>query len=188
MGVKIHLGSFGVTGVKRSFSQKNAVTRPLYIARPYDSNMYISLRPSTYVMGVIGQPGVIWGHRGQTLIFTKNTLFPLCYVLYQCNSCICIRLTPLQNLLAQISIWGHRGQKVFFSPKTRCHPPNLTRALGKGRMSSIFFLLLTICFFFHMLDRTFTKFGQKHVWVDTYKTYWSKNSPGVIWGHRGQKR
>ena len=51
MGVKIHLGSFGFTGAKRSFSQKNAVTRPLYIARPYDSNMYISLRPSTYVMG-----------------------------------------------------------------------------------------------------------------------------------------
>ena len=51
MGVKIHLGSFGVTGVKMSFSQKNAVTRPFYIARPYDSNMYISLRPSTYVMG-----------------------------------------------------------------------------------------------------------------------------------------
>ena len=64
--------------------------------------------------GVIGQPGVIWGHRGQTLIFTKNAL-SLCYVLYQCNSCICIRLTPLQNLLAQISIWDHRGQKVFFT-------------------------------------------------------------------------
>ena len=45
------LGSFGVTGVKRSFSRKSAITRPLYIARPYDSNMYISLRPSTYVMG-----------------------------------------------------------------------------------------------------------------------------------------
>ena len=45
------LGSFGVTGVKRSFSRKSAISRPLYIARPYDSNMYISLRPSTYVMG-----------------------------------------------------------------------------------------------------------------------------------------
>ena len=66
--------SSGVTEVKRSFSQKNAVTRPLYIARPYDSNMYISLRPSTYVYGVIGQPGVIWGHRGQTLIFTKKCI------------------------------------------------------------------------------------------------------------------
>ena len=51
-GSENSLESFGVTGVKRSFSRKNAVTRPLYIARPYDSNMYISLRPSTFVMGL----------------------------------------------------------------------------------------------------------------------------------------
>ena len=41
---------WGHIGQKVIFT-KNAVTRPLYIARPYDSNMYISLRPSTYVMG-----------------------------------------------------------------------------------------------------------------------------------------
>ena len=85
-------------------------------------------------------------------------------------------------------------------------PPNLPRALrkvqflvlklGGSRLTywdldvSSFFLLsffLTICFFFHMLDRIFTKLGQKQVWVDGYKTYGSKNSSGVIWGHRGQK-
>ena len=38
-----------------------------------------------------------------------------------------------------------------------------------------------------MLDRIFAKLGQKQVWVDGYKTYGSKNSSGVIWGHRGQK-
>ena len=38
-----------------------------------------------------------------------------------------------------------------------------------------------------MLDRIFTKLGQKQVWVDGYKTYGFKNSSGVIWGHRGQK-
>ena len=66
-------------------------------------------------------------------------------------------------------------------------PPNLPRALRKGAVSSSFFLLsffLTICFFFHMLDRIFAKLGQKQVWVDGYKTYGSKNP---IWGHRGQK-
>ena len=56
--------------------------------------------------------------------------------------------------------------------------------------SSVFFLLSSNndCFFFHMLDWMFTKLGQKHVWVYGYKTYGSKNSPGVIWSHRGQKR
>ena len=68
MGLKIHLGSFGVTGGKRSFSQKNAVTRPLYIARPYDSNMYISLRPSTYVMGSKVNRGHL-GSQGSNLDF-----------------------------------------------------------------------------------------------------------------------
>ena len=94
---------------------KNAVTRSLYIARPYDSNMYISLRPSTYVMG---SEVNLWsfGVTGVKPWFSlKNALSPLCYVLYQCNSCICIRLTPLQNLLAQISIWDHRGQNFFFT-------------------------------------------------------------------------
>ena len=51
MGLKIHWGHLGSQGSKGHFHEKNAINRPLYIARPYDSNMYISLRPSTYVMG-----------------------------------------------------------------------------------------------------------------------------------------
>ena len=67
-------------------------------------------------------------------------------------------------------------------------PPNLARALAKGTvMSSSFFLSSNIdCFFFLMLDWMFTKLGQKHVWMYGYKTYGFKNSPEVIWGHRGQ--
>ena len=66
--------------------------------------------------GIKGQPWVIWGHRGQILIFPKNALSPLCYVVNQCNSCICIRLTPLQMLLAQIPIGGTEVKRQF-SPK-----------------------------------------------------------------------
>ena len=75
------LGSFGVTGVKRSFSRKNAITRPLYIARPYDSNMYISLRPSTFVMGLkvnLGSFGVTRVKRS----FSLKMQYLLCYVVY----------------------------------------------------------------------------------------------------------
>ena len=68
----------------------------------------------------------------------KNALSPLCYVLYQCNSCICIRLTPLQNLLAQISIWDHRGQKGFFTKNAVTSSIRLTLPvpLTKGAVSS----------------------------------------------------
>ena len=107
--------SSGVTGVKRSFSQKKCCNSSVVYSKTIRFKHVHQLETLYLCYGVIGQPGVIWGHRGQTLIFTKNALSPLCCVLYQCNSCICIRLTPLQNLLAQISIWDHRGQKVFFT-------------------------------------------------------------------------
>ena len=51
--------------------------------------------------GVKFQPGVIWGHRGQILIFTKNA--------YSCNSYICISLRPSYLFGGQKSIWGHLG-------------------------------------------------------------------------------
>ena len=60
--------------------------------------------------------------------------------------------------------------------------------LADADSSSFFLSSNNDCFFFHMLDWMFTKLGQKHVWVYGYKTYGSKNSPGVIWGHKGQKR
>ena len=49
-------------------------------------------------------------------------------------------------------------------------PPNLPRALRKGAVSSSSFFL-TICFFFHMLDRISTKLGQNDQWVSGYKSY-----------------
>ena len=68
-------------------------------------------------------------------------------------------------------------------------PPNLPRALRKGAVKlgglrlTYFFLaisfflsssssfFLTICFFFHMLDRISTKLGQNDQWVSGYKSY-----------------
>ena len=103
------------------------------------------------------------------------------------------QVDPSSKLIGSNFDLGSQGSKGFFHQKRGdlVHPPNLTRALGKGRMSSFFlsfFLSNNDCFFFHMLDWMFTKLGQKHVWVYGYKTYGSKNSPGVIWGHKGQKR
>ena len=36
---------------------------------------------------------------------------------------------------------------------------------------SFFFFFLTICFFFHMLERISTKLGQNDQWVSGYKSY-----------------
>ena len=62
---------------------------------------------------------VIWGHRGQMVIFTKNVSTQTDYVALTHDSCICISLTPsyksyhIKN--SSGVIWGHRGQKVIFT-------------------------------------------------------------------------
>ena len=52
MGLKIHPGSFGVTGVKRLFSLKTPTSPTDYRVRSRDSCTYIRLTPSTNVMGL----------------------------------------------------------------------------------------------------------------------------------------
>ena len=49
--------------------------------------------------------------------------------------------------------------------QSRQDTPSVTAAMS----SSSFFL--TICFFFHMLDRISTKLGQNDQWVSGYKSY-----------------
>ena len=64
--------------------------------------------------GVKCQPGVIWGHRGQKVIFSKNAtsateymaLFPLCNIVYPCYSCICISLKPFIAFMGSRSTCG----------------------------------------------------------------------------------
>ena len=101
------------------------------------------------------------------------------------------QVDPSSKLIGSNLDFGSQlGSKGFLHQKRGdlVRPPNFTRALGKGHMSSSFFLSNNDCFFFHMLDWMFTKPGQKHIWAYGYKTYGSKNSSEVIWGHRGQKR
>ena len=120
----------------------------------------------------------------------------LLYVTYFINvtHAYAIRLTPLQNLLAQISIWDHRGQKVFFFTKNAVTSSiRLTSPvpLAKGACLVSFFLSFFLsnndCFFFHMLDWMFTKLGQKHVWMYGYKSYGSKKFTRGHMGSQGSK-
>ena len=82
--------------------------------------MYIhQLDPLYKSFGSKNSPGVIWGHRGQKVIFTKNATSPTVYRVWSCDSCTCISLTPLYKSYGSKNslgvIWGHRGQKVIFT-------------------------------------------------------------------------
>ena len=83
--------------------------------------MYIhQLDPLYKSYGSKNSRGVIWGHRGQKVIFTKNATSPTVYRVWSCDSCTCISLTPplYKSYGSKNSpgvIWGHRGQKVIFT-------------------------------------------------------------------------
>ena len=86
--------------------------------------------------GVKYQPGVIWGHRGQKVIFSKNatfateymTLSPLCNIVYPCYSYICISLKPF------IAFMGSRSTCGVISAGRVCR-------LCRAAVSSFFFFL-----------------------------------------------
>ena len=62
--------------------------------------------------GVKGQPGVIWGHRGQKVIFTKNA-FSTDYMTWLCNSLNkYISLRPSIPFMGSRSTWGHFRQQI----------------------------------------------------------------------------
>ena len=71
-----------------------------------------------YLMyGVKSQHGVIWGHRGQILIFTKNALSPLCNIAYPCNSYIIISLRPSTYVMGSevnLGSFGVTGSNLDF--------------------------------------------------------------------------
>ena len=65
--------------------------------------------------------GVIWGHWGQKVNFTKNAIFCLCYIVWPYDpymlisfrpSTLCYRVTCQSGV-----IWGHWGQKFIFTKK-----------------------------------------------------------------------
>ena len=107
----------------------------------YDSNMYISLRPSTFVMGSQVNLGS-FGVTGVKSWFSLKMHY-LLYVTYFIN----VTHTYASGWPLFKTYWlkfrfGITGVKRFFHQKCGdlVRPLNLTRALGKGRMSSSFFL------------------------------------------------
>ena len=83
-----------------------------------------------------------WGHRGQTLIFTKKCIISSMLRTLSMKLLHMHQVDPSSKLIGSNFDLGSQGSKGFFHQKCGdlVHPPNLTRALGKGRMSSSFFL------------------------------------------------
>ena len=95
--LKIHPGSFWVTGVKRSFSLKcrnSSMLQSMTIRL-----IHVHQLQTLYLgYGVKCQSGVNWGHWGKKGQKLKNATPPTDYRVWSCDSCICISLTPLQKI------------------------------------------------------------------------------------------
>ena len=74
MGSNVNLGSFGVTGVKRSFLQKKCSNSSMLRSMTIRLIHVDKLETLYLCYGFKCQSGVIWGHGGQKVIFTKNVL------------------------------------------------------------------------------------------------------------------
>ena len=91
MGSSVNLGSIGVTGVKRSFSLKMLLLVHI-IQHDHKIHTCSSAWDPLPMLWVKYKSGVIWGHRGQKVIFSKNAtsakenmvLSALCNIVYPC--------------------------------------------------------------------------------------------------------
>ena len=80
--------------------------------------------------GVKCQSGVIWGHRGQNIVFAQNNVQnaspPTDYVAWSRDSCTWIGITPSQKVMVlknhKGSIGGHRGQNIVFTQNVLTPP------------------------------------------------------------------
>ena len=120
---KIHPGSFGVTGVKRSISPKLLfllqITWYGHVTHAYWSDRYLYRSNRSK-----NSSGVIWGHRGQKGHFTKIAISPTDYMVWSCDSCIFISQIPSTKTFGLKFTRGHLGsqgskghfhQKCYFS-------------------------------------------------------------------------
>ena len=89
IGLKIHPGSLGSKGSKGNFHQKCYFSYRLHDMVTW--LMYMHQLNTLYKnYWFKNSPRVIWGHRGQKVIFIKNASSPSDYMTWSRDSCICI--------------------------------------------------------------------------------------------------
>ena len=102
------------------------------------------------------------------------------------------QVDPSSKLIGSNFDLGSQGSKGVFhqKPGDLIHPPNLTRALGKGRMSSSFFLSsgnTSKTYSFDMLWPISTRLGHKNPWHMAFMSYDHSGVKGHI-GVTGAKK
>ena len=83
--------------------------------------IYVHQLETIYLYYVVKcQSGVIWGHWGQKVIFTKKASSPSEYVALTRDLCTCINLTPSTKVMVlkiNLGSFGVTGVKRSFSLK-----------------------------------------------------------------------
>ena len=169
MGSKVNFGSFGVTKVKSRFSLKCIMSSLLYSVSM--KLTCISLRPYIIFFGWRST----WGHfRRQGLPAVPATISSFVWF------CICF------------SVWlvSFQFGLFCFVYSIVCHFVSIFVFFVIASVSSFFFFLFLSsfcqhCYFSYSLHVMTMWLTYIHELDDRYKSYGSRNSPGVIWGHRG---
>ena len=119
--------------------------------------------PLYYSYHIKNSSGVIWGHRGRKVIFTKKASSHIERVALTRDLCMCISLTPSTKVMGlenYVGSFGVTGVKRSFSLK---------------------------CFNLSMLHSMTIRHIHMYQFEILYLCYGVKCQTGVIWGHRGQK-
>ena len=110
---------WGHWGQKGHFHQKGIKSYRILSIDAWLMHMH-KLDPLYKSYGPKNSSGVIWGHRGQKVIFTKKASSPTECVALMRDSCICISLTPSTKVITLKNCpgsFGVTGVKRSFSLK-----------------------------------------------------------------------
>ena len=108
----LNLGSLGSKGHFHQKCYNSSILHSMTIRL-----MHVHKLNTLYLYyGVKGQPGVIWGNRGQEVIFTKNALSCSYYIAWPQNWYMCISLRPSTYFVGSkvnLGSFGVTGVKKF---------------------------------------------------------------------------
>ena len=88
---------------------------------------------------------IIWGHRGQKVIFIKNAITRPCSKTINFNMCISLR--PSTYVMESKSTWGHfgvTGVKSWFSRKMLTRPLTLWKFVAENHTENFAALRITL--------------------------------------------